>query len=111
MKNGMNPQALAHIEMIKDAERLIKMWEKSLPDPVAESEIWQLEDLKKGFVKDLLAVLVKSEIRFGDLEPFLLTAMDFLKKAPRNKPLGIFLLTLALIWAMLIVAAMDMGEF
>ncbi len=38
-------------------------------------------------------------------------ATDWLRKAPRDKPLGIALLTVDLVWAMLIVSAMDMGEF
>ncbi len=34
-----------------------------------------------------------------------------LKEAPRNKPLGTVLLAIALLWALVLVSSMDMGEF
>ncbi|MFN0129938.1 MAG: hypothetical protein ACKV19_25005 [Verrucomicrobiales bacterium] len=34
-----------------------------------------------------------------------------LKEAPRNKRLGTILLSIALVWALLLVSSMDMGEF
>jgi hypothetical protein len=35
----------------------------------------------------------------------------FLKEAPRNKRLGTILLSITLVWALLLVSSMDMGEF
>lgn len=39
------------------------------------------------------------------------TLRTTLKEAPRNKRLGMVLLSLALVWALLLVSSMDMGEF
>lgn len=39
------------------------------------------------------------------------SARTWLKEAPRNKTLGIVILTIDLIWALILMSSMDLGEF
>lgn len=70
---------------------------------------WLYRDLSlraAGLIVGLLLVAAHAYAYFNyhSLRPSL-------KEAPRNKRLGTVLLSIALVWALLLVSSMDMGEF
>ncbi len=72
------------ISWIKDAEMMVKTWKKHQPDPAANLMVSQFEDLKRDFVKQLLAELLQSQHNIADIESFIFRATSYLKKFDRK---------------------------
>ncbi len=84
MKMVTDGRFLGIISRIRETEEMIKMWQKSLPDPAANFMVLQFEDLKHDFVKQLLAELLQSQHNISDIEPFIRRATSYLKKFDRK---------------------------
>ena len=80
----VNSKIAGIISWIKETEMMIETWKKHQPDPAANLMVLQFEDLKRDFVKQLLAELLQSPHNMADIEPFIFRATNWLRKFDRK---------------------------
>ncbi len=87
MNNIPSSRILGTIQQIREVEKMIAACEKQLPDPVIQFTIFQFQELKQEFVKQLFADLLLSNWSVSDMEPFFRKATTYLKKFDRKSSL------------------------
>lgn len=85
MKIISNERVLDIVEQIKNVETMIGKLGKRHDLPAIQFSIEQFEDMKRDFVKQLLAELLQSQHNIADMEPFIHHATSYLKKFDRKE--------------------------
>ncbi len=91
MNTSPDYELLGIVEQIREMDKVVKHLGQNNDDPANDFTIQQFEDLKKDFVKQLIAYLVQSNLDISETEPFIRKAIGFLKVVNPNglaMPLG-----------------------
>ena len=88
MRRYSIPQVMGVVEQIKRTDGMIKSLESKPKDAVREFDIWQFKELKKDFIKELLAYLVQSDLDLAEIESFIKNATAYLKKFAGKEMMG-----------------------